>query len=45
MARRRKRSGWAIKMDRHFRAKKPGRRISRSGRQYTERRANRSDRR
>ncbi len=38
-----KRSRWALYMDRKLRAKRPGRRRSRSGRVYYERRVNRSD--
>jgi hypothetical protein len=38
-----KRSAWAISQDYEFKAKKPGRRTSASGKTYTETRANRSD--
>lgn len=38
-----KRSAWAMAQDAKFKAKKPGRRVSASGNEYTEVRANRSD--
>jgi len=38
-----RRSRWALYMDRKLRAKRPGKRKSRRGRIYYERRVNRSD--